>query len=176
MKRLSFTDWLAYGAIAIAAIILALDTGMTQAKEAGKLMPSFISSPVWGFAPLVLLMVGGAIFLAKQLGFVGAATKQSSFSPAEFNQTTTQVFHRTFSNQTVPLDHMEYVECKFENVTFTYEGHGVARMYECSFAPNTKISLKSGSIPISQAILIMNGIAKAMGGRMPDSFDVEHSK
>ena len=36
----------------------------------------------------------------------------------------TTIYGRTFSNESVPLDGMYFVNCSFQNVTFEYNGSG----------------------------------------------------
>lgn len=64
-------DWVAYGGLWIAALVLARETLLPRPAEAGR-SPALLSSPKWRVVPLIFLILSGAAFLAKVGGIVGA--------------------------------------------------------------------------------------------------------
>lgn len=71
MEKWTFWEWVAYAILFIGAVILAADTGLRQSPEIMKMIPTFISSVAWGFAPLVTVLLATGILLANGLGWIG---------------------------------------------------------------------------------------------------------
>jgi len=71
MKKWTFWEWLSYATLWIAALVIALDTslkltsGLLRQEVTG-----LLESPVWGFSPLALVIVGTVIFILRQLGWI----------------------------------------------------------------------------------------------------------
>jgi hypothetical protein len=74
-----FWEWLAYTGIWIPAIILAADLGLKMSPDLRKKFDHIITSPLWGFTPLILITISGAIFLGRETGLIG--TKPISSAP-----------------------------------------------------------------------------------------------
>jgi hypothetical protein len=85
--------------------ILAADTGL---KAAPKLMEhfTFIESPIWGFAPLALLIIGSLILIAKNFGWLGRDAAISS--PVSLSSTTLPVSMYVADLEEEALDKPEY--------------------------------------------------------------------
>jgi hypothetical protein len=60
-------DWIAYTCLLLAAIIIAADAGLKNAPNVMLKMPEWVMGEYWSFAPLCLIFVGSAIFIAKAL-------------------------------------------------------------------------------------------------------------
>jgi hypothetical protein len=71
MADWTFWEWIAYTTMLVAAIVLAADQGIKLAPEMTNYVPAFISSPLWAFAPLALLMIGTAILIGQGFGWFG---------------------------------------------------------------------------------------------------------
>lgn len=67
MEKWKFWDWLAYIILSVAALILALDTGIRQSEKLFESSKTFLSSPFWGFAPLALMAIASLIFILKSI-------------------------------------------------------------------------------------------------------------
>ncbi len=72
MERWSFWDWIAYSALAIGAVILAAETGLSQSPTILPHLPEALRNPLWGFAPLAFLIGATALFIARRVGLVGS--------------------------------------------------------------------------------------------------------
>jgi hypothetical protein len=63
MPAWGFWEWLTYGCIAIAAIMIALDQGVRQSSTAREFLGSIAQSSVWAFTPFLLILLSAAIIL-----------------------------------------------------------------------------------------------------------------
>jgi hypothetical protein len=70
MPKWDALGWIAYTGLWIAALMLAVDTGLRAYPELSKRMPAFLTGELWGFLPFALLTVSGVIFLARSLGWI----------------------------------------------------------------------------------------------------------
>jgi hypothetical protein len=66
MSHWNFWEWLAYGCIWIAALCSAADMGVKMAPNLRERMARVISSPWWGFTPLVAISLGTIILLLRE--------------------------------------------------------------------------------------------------------------
>jgi hypothetical protein len=71
MGHWSFFDWIAYGALAIGAMILAAETGLSQSPSLLQGLPQFFKHPFWGLAPLILVLIATGILGARAAGIIG---------------------------------------------------------------------------------------------------------
>jgi hypothetical protein len=62
MRHWTFWEWVAYAALFVAAMIVAADTGVRITPDLAAYLPAFVHGPIWGFAPLILV-VGATIIL-----------------------------------------------------------------------------------------------------------------
>ena len=67
MASWKFFEWLAYASILVGAVILAADAALKGSPTLMPHLPDWIKSEYWSFAPFALLMLSGAIFLAKAI-------------------------------------------------------------------------------------------------------------
>jgi hypothetical protein len=74
-----FWAWLAYGCIWVSALILAADAGLRLSPDLRAKVGWVVHSPVWGFTPLVLILVSGVIFIWQAIG-PGLLGKTAGFS------------------------------------------------------------------------------------------------
>ena len=56
MVAWGFWEWLTYGCIAIAALMIALDQGVRQSSTAREFLGSIVQSSLWAFTPFVLIL------------------------------------------------------------------------------------------------------------------------
>ena len=70
MRRWSSWDWLAYACLLVGAVVLAADTAFKLAPDLAQRLPFWVQSPLWGFAPLVLILIATIIFLANWAGIL----------------------------------------------------------------------------------------------------------
>jgi hypothetical protein len=74
-------DLVAFGGLYIGAFILAADTGLRMAPEITKkagLLSKVLASPIWGFAPFVLLTISGIIFIGLQTGLINSRSDSNA--------------------------------------------------------------------------------------------------
>jgi hypothetical protein len=71
MGHWGFFDWIAYGALAIGAMILAAETGLSQSPSLLRRLPQFFKHPFWGLAPLILVLIATGILGARAAGIIG---------------------------------------------------------------------------------------------------------
>ena len=67
MRAWKFWDWIAYSCIFVGAAILAADTGVKVSPELAGHIPAFVGGSLWGFAPLILLVVATVILFVRNL-------------------------------------------------------------------------------------------------------------
>jgi hypothetical protein len=72
MRNWGFWDWLAYACLLVGAMILAADTGLKIAPDLAGRLPSWFLNPLWGFAPLALIIFGTITLLLNSLGIFRA--------------------------------------------------------------------------------------------------------
>jgi hypothetical protein len=68
MNKWGFWDWIAYGCLFTAALILAADQGLKGAPEVAAHLPNVLGRGLWSFAPLIFLLMATGIFLIRELG------------------------------------------------------------------------------------------------------------
>jgi hypothetical protein len=69
MRGWTFWDRNAYLCLWVAAMILAADTAMKLAPDLAQKLPSWFKSPIFGFAPLALLIIAAGLFVVGNTGF-----------------------------------------------------------------------------------------------------------
>jgi hypothetical protein len=58
-------DFFTYATVLVAALILAVDTGIRQSSDLSARAPAFMKGPIWGFAPLFLMVLAGLIWMVR---------------------------------------------------------------------------------------------------------------
>lgn len=127
MREWRFWDWIGYACLFIAALVEAAEEALKHAPRIDAVMPSFISSGIWAFMPLILILVGTAILLWRHVMIPAnpqeqkkAVTSASLIWPNPYSPVI--VAGKTFRNERVSLDGHSYRNCEFHNVTFVYNG------------------------------------------------------
>ena len=69
MRHWTFWEWVAYGALFVAALIIAADTGFKLTPDIMVRLPEFFHSASWGFAPVVLVISSTIILLLREFAF-----------------------------------------------------------------------------------------------------------
>jgi hypothetical protein len=124
MAHWTFWEWTAYGALFIASAIVAADTGFRLAPTLMEKLPAFFHSAWWGFAPLALLLIATVILLARDFGVIGRAPLSADANILKWRDEPPKkvVADKRFINERVVLDGTAYRNCRFENVTFVFNG------------------------------------------------------
>jgi hypothetical protein len=65
----TFWEWVAYGSLFVAALIIAADTSFKLAPDVMARLPEFFHSEWWGFAPVVLVVAATIILLLREFVF-----------------------------------------------------------------------------------------------------------
>lgn len=65
MRNWKFWDWAAYGALAVAAFMMAFDAALRNSPEIAKFLPGLVSSAFWAFAPGLLVIIATMILLVR---------------------------------------------------------------------------------------------------------------
>jgi hypothetical protein len=63
MASWGFWEWLTYGCIAVAAMMIAIDQGVQRSDVARKFLGSIVRSPLWAFTPFSLILLSAALIL-----------------------------------------------------------------------------------------------------------------
>lgn len=130
MEKWGPWEWLQYGCIAVASLMLAYEAAHSASPVIAENLPS-LSQNWLGFAPLVLLLASGTIFLLQRLGkFPSSLGSRFREWPEPYNPIV--VAGKTFRNERVPLDGHSYRSCTFEHVTFVYNGTTAIQLSSCN--------------------------------------------
>jgi hypothetical protein len=65
MRAWKFWDWTAYGALAVATFMTALDSALKNSPAVATFLPGPVDSVAWSFAPFVLILVATIILLVR---------------------------------------------------------------------------------------------------------------
>jgi hypothetical protein len=151
--NISKGDAITYAALVVTAALQAADSFRKESAMPPESHP-ILSSEIWSYLPVVLLTLVAIIWIIKLTSKPRPSTNiHSSFDP---EMKVKQIVNQHYLNITVPLDGFEYVNCKFENVTFVYEGKGPSGMTRPIIPAGTTLAFGSHDIPIRYAIQIMN--------------------
>jgi hypothetical protein len=139
MRDWGFWEWLAYATIFVGALVLAADTGAKLSPELQEYL-GFMRAAAWGFAPLILLIAGAIILIARNYGWVGSsrrtqhtlANPSTHFPTPNWHEPLEPVVNKEFRNETVELDGKNFVDCRFVNVTFRYNGTMPTQFSNCT--------------------------------------------
>ena len=80
MRHWKFWEWTAYGALFVAALIIAADTGFKTSPEMMTHLPEFFHSVWWGFSPVTLVLLATIILLMREFVFSNGAPHPASAS------------------------------------------------------------------------------------------------
>ena|SRR5215471_14986125 len=140
MRDWGFWEWLAYGTMFVGALILAADTGVKLHPELQEYF-WFMHSAAWGFAPLILLVAGAIVLIGRSFGWVGSSKRRTrpdltnpsaDFPTPNWHEPLEPVVNKEFRNQEVELDGKNFVDCRFINVTFRYNGTMPIQFSNCT--------------------------------------------
>jgi hypothetical protein len=153
------------------AWFIAVGLGMVVAiATAASLSPSW----KWGLrAVAVFFLLVGLVGLG--VDFHAAYELRLPFVPRQAagiweNKPLRQVWNKTFSGETVPLDNYEYVNSTFDNVTFAYEGTAPTRITN-SFIRNPEPGQRAARVvshnpAVNQTMMLMILLDQLSGGSM----------
>jgi hypothetical protein len=157
MKDWDIFAWIAYGAIAVSAVLLAVDQGIRNSPELLAKATWVIKGRFWGFFPAVSILLATVILIANQFGVVSLrrSDNRDAFIKWPTPYAPEFVINRTFHNQEVALDGFSYTGCKFYNVTFVYNGTTPVQ-----FSNNEVYGswIKTDNPAISGAVLLLKGL------------------
>jgi hypothetical protein len=137
---LVFWEWLAYATVFVSALTIAADAGVRSSPELQEYF-WFMHSAAWGFAPLILLVAGAIILIARDFGWVGGSRRRTrpdltnpsaDFPTPNWHEPLEPVVNKEFRNQEVELDGKNFVDCRFINVTFRYNGTMPIQFSNCT--------------------------------------------
>lgn len=77
MSDWGFWEWCAYGTLSLSIIANAIDELRKRWPDMSDRVPAFFNGPIWALLPLILLLIGTAIFVFRELGWVGKAKSPS---------------------------------------------------------------------------------------------------
>lgn len=123
-----------------------------------------------GLGTLIYVVIGvGIIGFSIYHGLKHQPSNNNSSSNFDEITPLKQIWKRDYSNQEVPLDGIEYIECKFSNVTFRYEGLRPTRLTNCDFAQGSQIGFGSSNPAITQTMLAFDAFQKVqLPGKKPE--------
>jgi hypothetical protein len=124
MHHWHFWDWAAYSTLFIGAVIIAADAGIKMAPNLKDHFSAITSSPYWGCAPLVLILLSTCIFITREVIFPANIQKPPASQLMKWAETyqPISVVGKPFINELVRLDGYSYQNCDFTHVTFLYNG------------------------------------------------------
>lgn len=106
MSTWSFWDWLTYGCIAVAAIVLALDQAIKGSPRLLGDLSGLLATPSWNYAPLAFMGLSGVIMLLKQLNLLGSERSirdtQQTASDREVTYIKTRLRLQFFGDHRIP--------------------------------------------------------------------------
>jgi hypothetical protein len=80
MRDWGFWEWLAYGTIFAAAIILAVVQGSKDMTPPNWLPALFLSTR-WNYVPLILMLIGASVFALREIGWIGKTQSSQPYFP-----------------------------------------------------------------------------------------------
>jgi hypothetical protein len=81
MRHWAFWEWVAYGCLFVAALIVAAETGFKTEPEVMAHLPTFFQSPLWGFSPAALVVFATVILILREFVFIHTKNSYVSSSP-----------------------------------------------------------------------------------------------
>ena len=119
-----------------------------------------INSAEWA-DPMIdaLFSVGGLIIGA---GIVGAATGAwAHWLALKFDRTRSalvkpvskEIINQSYEMCTVPVDGRRFIQCRFYDVTFHWDGDGNFEFIDCKIAGRRGVSVKSGVLGVLMSLL-----------------------
>ena len=108
-------DWLTFGLITLAAILCPLDDIRKRLVGEGV---QEMTSPLWSYLPVALIGVAAILMIFRALGWLGGEYRFAW----QKKQNPKLVSGKRFVNEAITLDGFHYTGCRFENVTFHFNG------------------------------------------------------
>jgi len=71
MRNWTFWDWVGFSCIWLGALALAADGAIRNSPELAKVMPQFFTGPIWPFLPLLFVVLGTVVLVARGFGLFG---------------------------------------------------------------------------------------------------------
>jgi hypothetical protein len=75
MRHWVFWEWVAYGCLFVAALIMAAETGFETEPEVMAHLPTFFQSPLWGFSPAALVVLATIILFLREFILIALAIR-----------------------------------------------------------------------------------------------------
>jgi hypothetical protein len=100
MRHWGFWEWVAYGCLLVAALIMAAETGFKTEPEVMAHLPSFFESSLWGFSPAMLVVFATVVLFLREFVFVH--TKNSYVSNPATRTAESHVVPRTYVKPNIP--------------------------------------------------------------------------
>jgi hypothetical protein len=136
MSGWGFWDWISYGSLWVAVVL-------TAAEESKKRWPNTLAvlPPLKGFfafVPLGLVTLATIVFLGRQFGPQIIRPQSSVRVEGQRLVSVQHIVGQSFENATVAVDNKWFVDCKFNNVTFVWEG-GFFQWQNATFKGNLRL-------------------------------------
>jgi hypothetical protein len=99
------------------------------------------------FAPLFLVIAGSIILIARNYGWLGSfkgrtrrnfANPSADFPTPNWHEPLEPVVNKEFRSETVVLDGKNFVDCRFINVTFSYNGTMPIAFSNCTLSSGAR--------------------------------------
>jgi hypothetical protein len=122
MRDWGFFEWLAYAVMFVAAIIMAVDQGLKLSPDLLTYFSWLVSSNYWAFSPLVLILLATGILVSRGMGWIGEPKQRIGATSFVNEPPRFVIANKRFINERITLDGIAYRNCRFENVTFVFNG------------------------------------------------------
>jgi hypothetical protein len=154
--KISLGDITTYASVTTVAIIEAVNETLKVEPKMAADLP-WLTSSIWHFVPLGLLVFVGLLALSKHFGWLGGIFKSTSQYlswPDPYKPVV--IRNKTFINDRVVVDGNYYLECTFENVTFHYNGTTAIKLKGNHIRGNVFFS--SDNVAVKGTYLLMYGL------------------
>lgn len=131
--KLQFSDLVFYACTFIAAVILAMDTGIKGSPALAAQYSEMTSSSAWGYAPLLLMLLAAVVLVLRVSGLLPPRKGEPNADGWSESYMPKLVDGKDFINSVVLLDGFSYVRCTFTNCTIKYNGTTPPHVSECRF-------------------------------------------
>jgi len=108
---------------------------------------------LWALISALALVIG---LIAGRMGLVGQPPNTLSLASFRADFPLRQIQTKTFRNEIVQIDGIEFIDCTFDNVTFKFDGTAPFRFTHDQFQGHSKYSITSNN-PIIKATIELMG-------------------
>ena len=145
MRHWKLWDWIGYATLFVAALIVAADAALKGAPTVFSKMPDFMHSELWSFVPLALVLLGTAILLARNFGWLGRTGERPNINDdawKNFNQWE-HIYAKKYLNEEVVIDGKFFDRCEFTNASLMFNGTGPVKIEHPTWRGNVAFKIAS---------------------------------